>query len=146
MERRFLICYFLRMKKRSLPKPTLEPTLYDILRTINEFATRIEQRLDHHDLQFEQIRSQMTSMRSEMNGMRSDMNGMQSEMNGMQAEMMGVQSKMTGMATKEDLVELKSEIISEIDHFVVLHQKNEQEIVAMQSRCGRIEAFVGMSP
>ncbi|MEO5927602.1 MAG: hypothetical protein ABIO72_02775 [Patescibacteria group bacterium] len=46
------------------------------------------------------------------------------------------------MATKDELKQLENRVITEIDHFVTLHTKHDHEIVALRSRCDRIETSI----
>jgi hypothetical protein len=52
------------------------------------------------------------------------------------------------MATKKDLADLEhhleNRIVTEIDHFVTLHQKLDVEYISLRRRCERIETHVGM--
>lgn len=53
------------------------------------------------------------------------------------------------MATKKDLValenRLENRLVTEIDRFVVLHQKLDVEYISLRRRCERIETHVGMT-
>ena len=87
----------------------------NVLEAVNSFATHVEQRFTGVDQRFESIDQQFVDIRSEM---------------------------ATKMATKEDLSNLKSDLVTEIDRFVVLHQTLDVELVALRSRCERMESFM----
>ena len=43
---------------------------------------------------------------------------------------------------REEMGQMKSDLITEIDRFVVLHQTLDIEIVSLRSRCQRMESFM----
>jgi archaellum component FlaC len=87
-----------------------EPTISDVLDAVNTLST-------HVDLQFDDVRTEISGLGAEIADVRSDVKGVKREMR-----------------------QMKSDIMTEIDHFVGLHQKLDVELVALRSRCDRIEA------
>ena len=86
--------------------------------TLQDVLDAIQGLSTHTDEQFAQVRFEFRSeMHSEMNNMehrlRSDMNNMEQR------------------------------LMTEVDRFVVAHQTLDVELVALRSRCYRMESFMG---
>ena len=106
--------------------PNQEPTNADILEAVNSFATHVDERFTAVDQRFASIDRQFADVRSDM---RAGLADIRSEM-------------VTKTQFKEDVSQLKSDLMTEIDRFVVLHQTLDVELVALRSRCERMEAFM----
>ena len=82
--------------------------------TLQDVLDAIQGLSTHTDEQFVQVRSDMNSMELRIRtDIRSDMNNMEQR------------------------------LMTEIDHFVVAHQTLDLELVALRSRCYRMESFMG---
>ena len=87
-----------------------EPTISDVLEAVNEFSGRVDGKFLQVDQQFADVRSGIAGVRSEVLGV------------------------------KQNMEQMKSDLVTEIDRFVVLHQTLDVELVSLRSRCDRMEA------
>ncbi len=91
-----------------------EPTLQDVLDAIQGLSTHTDEQFAFVDKRFEQVDQRFEQLEQRI---RSDL----------RSEMHSMEQRLT----------------TEIDHFVVAHQTLDIELVALRSRCYRMESFMG---
>jgi len=95
---------------------TKEPTIQDVLSAVQDLSVHIDR--------------QFVEVRQEAKGLRQDMNREFVEVRGEIKEI------------RADMGQMKSDLMTEIDRFVVLHQTLDVELVSLRSRCDRMETFM----
>ncbi|MSR85060.1 hypothetical protein EXS71_01295 [Candidatus Uhrbacteria bacterium] len=103
-----------------------ETNMQDVLEAVQSLSTHMDAQFTRIDGQFADVRSEFADVRSEMKCGFADI---RSEM-------------VTKTGLKEELTQMKSDLMTEIDRFVVLHQTLSIELVALRSRCERMENFM----
>jgi hypothetical protein len=147
-----------------------EPTIQDVLDVIGTFAgsvdqrfekidqrfekidqrfekidqrfEKIDQRFEKIDQRFEKIESVMATKDDLANmATKDDLANMATKDDLFKIDQRFERIEAT-MATKSDLAKLEERIITTIDQFIALHQTHEAEIMALRSKCERMEAFI----
>jgi len=54
-------------------------------------------------------------------------------------EVVSIKEEIKGLATKEELLEMKSEILGDVDRFVKLHEMFDHELFALRHKYERLE-------
>ncbi|HOX61043.1 MAG TPA: hypothetical protein PLV72_03500 [Candidatus Magasanikbacteria bacterium] len=64
---------------------------------------------------------------------------MESQLDSVAIETVGTKETLNTFATKDDLMQVKSEILGDVDRFVKLHETLDQELSFLRNKYGRLE-------
>jgi peptidoglycan hydrolase CwlO-like protein len=103
-----------------------EPNIQDVLDAVSGLSS-------HMDSEFAGVRSEISEVRADLNEVKADLYVVKTDLNEVKADLNEV---------KADLQNVKSEVITEIDRFVVLHQTLDVELASLRSRQNRQDNFL----
>ena len=87
------------------------------------------------------VQTDVSSLKEDMSGVKTDVNSLKEDLSGVQETVEFVKDNAAAKADVKQIVsEAKSEIITQVDGFISLHNKLETELVALQSKYERLES------
>ncbi|MFH1315678.1 MAG: hypothetical protein ABIH67_04780 [Candidatus Uhrbacteria bacterium] len=94
------------------------------------------------------VKTDVGSLKTDVGSLKEDMSGVKTDVSSLREDMAGVQETVEfvkdNAVVKADVEQIisgaKSEIVTQIDGFINLHNKLETELVALQSKYERLES------
>jgi len=142
-----------------------QPTIQDVLQAVQALPTQaayqdvlqaiqvLPTRADYQDVlqaiqalpsqaDYKVVTNKVDDLTEKVTDLAEAVQGLASHMD---EQLSDIRSEMaTKLEVKKDLANLENRVVTEIDHFVTLHQKLDVEYISLRRRCERIETHVGL--